>query len=133
MSVVPCAMEDEDWFLPSIDKAIEAVDPFSTDSLFQDLPGGNIPESIRAPSSVSHTAPTHKPPQPDERKHAPPAANDKRPPTKTRKKESMANGKSITCLIEETGSQHVYFGRGKPITTNPGNKRFRIICGGSQE
>jgi hypothetical protein len=120
-------MEDEDSSLSSFDTTIDnlAVGPFS--SLFRDLPEGNIPESISAPSSVSNTAPTPKPIQPDEGKHTPPAANDKRPPTNTRKEESLANGKSIKCLIEETGYQHVYFGRGKPITTNPGNKRFRSI------
>jgi hypothetical protein len=55
--------------------------------------------------------------------------NPKAPPkrTKTQTKKEKEMNVEIRHLITETGTQHVYFGRGEPFTNNPGNIRFRSI------
>jgi hypothetical protein len=119
----------DDSCLSSFCKVVDnlAGDPFRPHSLFRDPHRGNSPESILAPSSVSNTASTPKPIQPEEGNQAPLAVKDMRPPTRGQLHENLADGISIRRLMEESGTQHVYFGRGWPFTNHPGNKRFRSI------
>jgi hypothetical protein len=76
---------------------------------------------------------TMKPPPvkslPPSRDEKPVVVKAKQTTTKTKwqKEQGMVNGRKIRRLIAETGTQHVYFGRGEPIRNNPGNIRFRNI------